>query len=295
MIILLVGAILSAACSGDVGTPSPALTPIATDNLVPTELPPPTATPNEERPQSRDTRDGSLRVLRSRSAVAPARLELVGFDRARPLSIARQSGGAGGLTVSVNGSVTVEADEAYVVVVPEPSFGPGGPQSLSSKDRTEVIENLTAIGISEGDIAFESNPRFGPFGVNISVEVPVDDLPGIGDRILDAVEDVLRRSQASGVLFRLSEEDCAHALALARRQAIPHAQASADDLAEALGLRRGSVIGAVEFPPAGVGPISPSFDRCVSQSNPYSLSLEPFDASREVEVSVGVQVTYAIE
>ena len=293
-LIILVGAMVSVACGGDAGTPSPALTPTAIPTVAPTDTP--ALTPIEEPARRRDTKEGSLRVFRSRSAVAPARLELFGFHNASPLSIARQSGGVSGLTVSVNGSVTVEADEAYVVVVPERSFGPGGPQGLSSKDRTEVIENLTAIGISEGDIEFESNPRFGPFGVNVSVEVRVEDLPGIGDRILDAVEEVLRRSQASGVRFSLSEEHCTQALALARRQAIPDAQDSAADLAEALGVRRGGVIGAVEFSRAGAAPFGPSLDRCVSQSaGPYALSLQPFDASREVEVSVGVQVTYAME
>ena len=63
---------------------------------------------------------------------------------------------AGGLTVVAGGSMTVAADEAYVVVIPERFYGRGGPEPLSTQDRDDVIQSLTAIGIGEDDIEFES-------------------------------------------------------------------------------------------------------------------------------------------
>ena len=90
---------------------------------------------------------------------------------------------------------------------------------MTGEDRAEVIATLTKIGIAEDDIEFPSNFRFGPGSVSVSVEVAVKDLPEIGDLVLDAVEEVLGRSEASGVRFSL--EDCDGALALARREAIP--------------------------------------------------------------------------
>ena len=53
------------------------------------------------------------------------------------------------------------------------------------------------IGISEDDIEFESGQLYD--SETISVEVQVEDLPEIGDLILQAVEDVLRRPGHSGV------------------------------------------------------------------------------------------------
>ena len=102
------------------------------------------------------------------------------------------------------------------------------------------------IGIGEDDIEFESGLLYEP--ETISVEVQIEDLPEIGDLILNAVEDVLRRSEHSGVRFTLSEENCDRALGLARRDAISQIDRKADDLAAALGMVRGGVLGAVEDP-----------------------------------------------
>ena len=305
VIVVLVGAIISVACEGAQETSSPAVTATAAipspsqtakptavspTVVVPTTAPRPTAEPT----QSPTVSDGSLRVLGSRAALVPTQLDPVRLGNVL-LSPATQVGvgGEGGLTISVNGSVTVEADEAYIVVIPPPNFGLRGiPQGMTGEDRTEVIATLTKIGIAEDDIEFPSNFRFGPGSVSVSVEVAVKDLPEIGDLVLDAVEDVLGRSEASGVRFSL--EDCDGALALARREAIPLAEAGADDLAQALRVNRGRVIAALEFPLNNFGPPELLLDRCSSQLDPYSLL--PFDtAEPEIQVSVGLQITYAIE
>ena len=57
----------------------------------------------------------------------------------------------------------------------------------------------------------------------------------------------MRRSEASGVRFSLSRENCDQAVSLARREAVPAAEAAANDLADALNLERGKVIGALEY------------------------------------------------
>lgn len=300
VLILLVAAIVTVACASDEGTLAPTVTAAPTTaaaeapalTIAPTEAPQPTATLKE------GSRDGSIRVLSSQSAPAPALLSVARFGDASPSPIAQRAGGDSGLTVSARGSVTVEADQAYVdVVVSErQSFGPFGPQPMSSEDRAKVIENLAKIGIKKEDIEFEP-PQRSPFP-SISVEVEAGALPEIGEKIVVAVEGVLGRSQASGVRFSLSEENCGPALALARRAAIPRAAKSADDLAAALGVKRGGVMGAVEYPASfGFNPFSS--DRCGSGGfdGPYGepSALLPFDAEPKTEVSVHLQVTYALE
>ena len=84
-----------------------------------------------------------------------------------------------------------------------------------------MIANLAALGIEEDKIEFESGRPYQP--VSIAVGVEVKELPGAGERILDAVEAVLRRSQHSGVRFSLAEANCDRALALARQEAVPQA------------------------------------------------------------------------
>ena len=164
---------------------------------------------------------------------------------------------------------------------------------ITSQDRAELIEKLASIGIPRDTIEFESDPRFGPSGTTISVEVELHELPEIGNDIEAAVENVLRRVERSGVRFSLAEETCDGALALARREAIRQAERSAADLADALGVILGSVTGAVEFPSSSFGP--PISDGCgIGQfRDPYALS--PFDAEPQIDVSVQLQITYSID
>ena len=197
----------------------------------------------------------------------------------------------GGLTATANGRVMAQATEAYVVVVPEQFYGPGGPEQLSGEDRGDVVQSLMDIGISEDDIEFEPGQLYGPG--TISVEVQAEDLPEIGDLILQAVQGVLRRPGHSGVRFTLSEENCDRALGLARLNAISQIDGKAKDIAEALGMVRGGVIGAVEYPLANLGYGLASTDRCggLFQYDPYALL--PLDAKQSVDVVLPLQITFA--
>ena len=172
---------------------------------------------------------GEVVVVQDVLALGPAAFLYSGVDGFGALPIAQRVSEAGGLTVTANGSVTVSADEAYVVVIPEQFYGPTGPEKLSSEDREDVVQNLMAIGIGEDDVEFASGQQYDP--ETISVEVQIEDLPEIGDLILDAVEDVVRRSERSGVHFSVSGENCYQALAAARQEAVTQAEGDSLDLA----------------------------------------------------------------
>ena len=223
----------------------------------------------------------------------PSKMDLSGFGNDSPSFNPQIADIKDGLTVAVNRSVTVEADEAYVVVTPTAIYSSSGnPQPISSENRTAVIAKLGEIGIAKEDIEFESQP-YSPI---VSVQVQINELPQIGQSVLDAVEAVLGDSESHGVHFSLSQEKCDQALALARREAVPQIDKTAADLAEALSIKRGSIVGAVESPftNSAYGPIN--LDACGLQvQDPYFVEVEPFDAEPKAEVAVGLQVSYAIE
>lgn len=318
-LLLLITAMISMACGQEAVEPippaptatpegaAPSATVVAapsTATLVPTTVPAdPTAVPTPAaapiepaptRPAASDrTPSGggaSLVLLGSHSVAAPSGPGRFG---AFSMSPAPQTFAAeGSLTVSAIGSVTVAADEAYVVVIPEMDYGPSGPDQLSDRDRDEIIANLEAIGLSEEDVEFGHLGRYEP--TSISVEVEIDDLAAKGDPIVDAIEEVVRRSETFGLRFSLSEENCEQAVSLARREAAPAAEKAADDLADALGVDRGAVNGALEYPLQSVPYGFPGADLapCGGGASYRFSVLLPFSSDPEVEVSVGLQVSY---
>ena len=236
---------------------------------------------------------GSLRVRNTRSTAAPSQSVLLGVGGLHLSPIGQNLGNVAGLTVSAIGSVTVDADEAYVVIVPEQRFGPSGSGQMSSEDRADIVQNLAKIGIEEDAIEFESLGRYGPS--SISVEVALGELDAKGAGIVEAVEEIIRHSESHGVRFTLSPENCDSARALARREAIPSAEEAAQDLANALGLELGVVAGALEYPltPSPYGRSGGQVDPCGQGAGPFA-NFAPLDSESEVEVSVGLQVTYGI-
>ena len=272
-------------------TENPTGTPVTTALSIPatTAAPSPTVAPAR-----RESGGASLRLIRSRSAAAPSSGPsgfIVGSHR--PV-LPQTAPTGGGLTVSTTGSVTVAPDEAYVVVVPEQRFSSSGPEQMTDEDRQQIRENLAGIGVPEEAVEFENLARYGPS--SISVEVELDELVKKTGPILDAVEQVIRRYETHGVIYSLSEENCEIALSLARREAIPRSERAADDLAQALDVSQGMVIGALEYPLTTpvYGLAGISTDACGGQaSSPYP-NLVPFDAEPEVEVTVGLRITYSI-
>ena len=216
-------------------------------------------------------------------------------------------GATGGLTVSAIGSVTVSVDEAYVVVVQEQRSGSSGPEQMSSEDQTEIRENLAALGIDESAVEFESLRVYGL--AIVSVELEPAEVLEMGPQVVDAIEEVApssevaRSPEVQGVRYKLSEESCDHARSLARREAILSAEKASANLAEAFGVGVGSVSAVLEDPLTSVTFNLPRFDAdsCgAAMASPYSslvpyASVVPFDSEQEVEVSVGLEVTYSIE
>jgi hypothetical protein len=213
--------------------------------------------------------------------------------RSSPLFNPQDAGTEGFIDISVDHAVTSEADEAYVVIAVSANYDSyGNPIPVPGEDRAEVTAELTEVGIAQEDIEF----GFQPYGPNtISAKVPVEQLPQVGNLVLDAVHGILGRSDSHGVRFGLSPAKCDQALALARRQAVAQAAKISNDLAQVVGLQRGGAKGVLEYPFYGFsyGPES-SLNRCSSEStDPYGgLALEPFDAKPEREVGVSLHVTY---
>ena len=210
-------------------------------------------------------------------------------------------GATRGLTVSATGSVTVSADEAYVVVVPEQRSGSSGPEQMSIEDRTAIRENLADLGIDESAVEFVGLRIYLP--ASISVELEPAEVLEMGPQVVDAIEEAVGHSESQGVRYTLSDENCDRALSLARREAIPSVEKAAADLAEAFGVEVGSVTAVLEDPLDGITNNYPGFDAdsCGSATlEPYAYltlytSLVPFDSEQEVEVSVGLEVTYSIQ
>ncbi len=330
MLAALVALIATAAvaCGQDTAAPSstvapgatlppeaPAATPLPTERSVaasaseaapaatPTSRAAATATPQGVARSVREPENDSLKVISSRSIALPSSsssslLRLGGFSSStgidssvNPQTIPTE----GGLTVSAIGLVTVAADEAYLVITPERVYSSsGGQDQMTDEDRQQIRENLAEIGISEESVEFDHLVPYGPS--NISVEFALDELDEKKEQILDAVESVIRRYESYGVTYSLTEENCETALSLARREAIPRAERAADDLAEALGVERDGVTGALEYP-LGISVYGLSgFDShsCGAQASTPYPSLVPFDAEPQVEVAVGLQITYGL-
>ena len=229
--------------------------------------------------------DPSMSMLAAGALSSPS---LQFHDQARP----------GGLTVSAVGSVIRPADEAYIIVVPDPYYGVSGPEPLSSEDKKDVIESLAELGIEESAVEFIRIGRYEP--TTIAVEVEVEDVSAKATQVIEAVEEVVRQTQAYGVRYVLSSEHCHQALALARRQAIPGAHQAADDLAAAFGAELGSVTSVLEYPVNGdFNRVRVHTDGCRNQSiDPYTIDvmdMVSLDAKPEVTVLIGLQVTYSLQ
>ncbi|MPZ49513.1 MAG: hypothetical protein GEU75_09490 [Dehalococcoidia bacterium] len=122
-----------------------------------------------------------------------------------------------GLTVRHTESAEATADQAFLMALVQ-SRPPAGPipfAQLPSRDQAGVIAAVEAVGVQREAVSFESTSSYGPFAT-ISVRLPIDNLPDEGQRVLDAIESVVGRTQ-SGVRFAIS--DCAAALAPLRQAA----------------------------------------------------------------------------
>ena len=244
---LVLIAAAAVACGQDTTSPPPTVAPVATSlpeaqvatslpaqspagvpateepaatlqRAAPSPRPAAAATSRAVAPPTQEPERESLKVISSRSMALPSSsssvlLRVSGFDRVGSSVNPQTVPTEGGLTVSAIGSVTVAADEAYVVIVPEQRYGPSGPEQMTADDRKLIRDSLAEIGVPEDAVEFVNLARYGPS--SISVDVSLDELAEKREQILDIVEEVIRRSESHGVLYSLTEENCESALSLA--------------------------------------------------------------------------------
>jgi uncharacterized protein YggE len=200
-----------------------------------------------------------------------------------------------GLTVFGSGSVTAEANEAYVVVLVPTRGGPGGPEPVSTEDRNSLIDRLQDLGIDEEDIELVSSVFGGP--TYVSVEVEIGELAELGERVVDETEEIFGRGEQSGVYF--SHTNCLAVLAEAQKLALTDADNRAKSLGSATGLQAGTLV-AISDSLTQPSPYAFAADPCSEDlsllvtGGPYGLQIKPLDAAPEFEVNAVLSVTYGI-
>jgi uncharacterized protein len=204
-----------------------------------------------------------------------------------------------GLTATGSGRVTAEANEAYVVVLVQPNYGPTGPRPISERDKAEVLAKLKELGVAEADVTFQSSNYGGPFVVSVEMA----DLARVsrdGDDIGDAIEDVLGSGGGKGVVFTHSR--CRDVESEARKEALADARSKAERLAAVTGVKLGKPrsvadAGALANPYGGVAADPCSEDLSTIGFNPYGPGggLKAFDSKPEFEVASSVLITFATE
>ena len=162
---------------------------------------------------------------------------------------------------------------------------------MTERDRNRIRESVVALGLSEDSVSFDQTARYSP--TSVLVRVPLEELSALEEPVLDAIEEVVREQEGKGLLYKLSHENCAAALSGARREAIPAAESSAEDLANALGVSIGGITAALEYPVLlGFGSEGSDDHLCGAGTN--NPLLKASGSPAEVEVLVGVQVTYSL-
>ena len=183
-----------------------------------------------------------------------------------------------------------KADEAYVLVLfesedEEPTGGP------SSADRTRIIDALGKMKIAREDVEITTQSDYGVTTI-VQVETKAAGLATSGKDIVRAVEDVLGRSDTSGVRFWSSS--CTGVLAKARKDAVADARQRAGALAEAAGVKLGEMQWVSESSLTGGDPCDDSVAAIFSLDSYLSSPLQPFDADPEFVLTTTAQLGFAI-
>ena len=248
------------------------------------------------------TQDGPARAAGSEGCPLVAGGQLQAFD-AKPealmsvgISVTYAIGGApaaGSPTALLwaGGSATAKAkaDEAYVLVLfesedEEPTGG------ATASDRTRILDGLATLKIDKKDVQITSRSDYGVTTI-VQVETKADGLATGGKDIVRAVEDVLGRSDISGVRF--SSSGCAGLLAKARKDAIGDARQRAGTLAEAAGVKLGALQSISELTPTGADPCDDSVEAFLGDEY-GAFPLQPFDAEPELTLITSAQLGFAI-
>ncbi len=198
------------------------------------------------------------------------------------------AGSQGRPVVFSAGSATVKAkaDEAYVMLLfesedEEPTGGP------SAEERTRVLDALGGMKIDRKDVEITTRSDYGVTTI-VQVETRTAGLATTGKDIVRAVEEVLGRSDTSGVRFWSSA--CADLLAKGRKEAVADARQRAGALAEAAGVK----LGAMQWLAEGGTGCDDSIDAALSIDDFVASPLQPLDAEPEFTLVTTAQVGFLI-
>jgi uncharacterized protein YggE len=233
--------------------------------------------------------DDGPRAPATPAATATATILRSSAGGATALQAANDSPLPSGISVREIGSGTLRADRAFAVAIFYPR-APGAARSFAAKDRDSLYAALAALGVRPEAILTEAGPAAGPF-TTVRVEIPIADLPTRGRPILDAVERVLGRADATGAAFAISS--CATAADALRRDTFAMASERAKALGAAAGVTLGPLAGVTEQRPTGAAFADPCADALPTLKG-GPVGLQPLDSAPLVPVQLELVVTYRI-
>lgn len=224
-------------------------------------------------------------------AVAAAVVALAGVGR--PDLAGGASPPAGGITVTGTGTVSSVPNEAEFSLGVQTQGGTAHEALAANAQRMRrVLEALTSAGVAKADVKTQDvsvSPSYGDKGqvngytARNTVSVKIHDLDKAG-AVLDAASNA-GANEVSGPSLTRSDQDALQAKAL--RSAVDNARSKARVLADAAGVRLGSVTAITE----GDGAIPPvMWDVARSKTSGAAPPIEP--GTQDIQASV--TVTFAI-
>ncbi len=180
-------------------------------------------------------------------------------------------------------------------VAPAPPITPGQAQPITEADLQPVIDAIVGQGVARSDIEFIANPYYDPYFSSATLRVTVrnlDAVQGIVDAATAAAGGLTDIAlQSTNVSYTVA--DCAALEKAAMQAAVEDAGDRGTLFAEALGVTRGSVIGASHYTYSFFGP-----NPCdTSFVGPYPLGGMPYVQGQpgQVQLVANVSITYAIQ
>ena len=225
-----------------------------------------------------------------------------GGDRALNAAPQAQTNGQlPGITVSGEGVASLQPDTAVVSLGVSVVKGTAREaRDSAAQSMAALLESVKSNGVDEKDIQttqFSLNPEYSYGGsvpvltgyrVTNTVSVKVREIDRVADVLDKAVEAVGDPLQISGVSFTVDDTDAV--LSDARAAAMNQAKAKAQQLAELGGVTLGAPVSIIET--SGNVQLPPYYFAGANEAADYQkTSIQP----GELEITVSVQVTYAVQ
>lgn len=154
------------------------------------------------------------------------------------------------VTAHGRGEASGSADRATVVVLPNPDIDPYAPSAGKARQQQQLLAALGEAGFEGDAVRFVQLPYGGPVADVLMVEVDPEQLPRVGEDIVDAIEDVTDAPGEAGVVFTSST--CPELLRTAQEAAIADAEARMGEMARAAEIELGDIAAAVDLTGTGV-------------------------------------------